>query len=54
MGYINKQGEFVIPREFDYAGEFRNGLAQASKKSQNFYINKKGKVVWRAEEKEDR
>jgi hypothetical protein len=51
LGYINKQGEVVIPFVWKKARDFQNGLALVTR-SKKFlwwdkwvYINKKGEIV---------
>ena len=44
-GAINKKGELVIPCQWDYLGEFSNGLAHVEKKSYYGLIGKDGDVV---------
>jgi len=44
-GYIDKTGKLFIPVEFDYIGEFENGLAKARKGDITGYIDKTGKFV---------
>jgi hypothetical protein len=42
IGYINKEGELVIPRKFDNPSYFYEGLAAQNGASQMGYINKSG------------
>ena len=54
-GYINKDGEIVIPLNYTYAYPFKNGKAKVASKRKNhieaygeiinFYINKKGECI---------
>lgn len=44
-GYINKQGEVVIPCKYDDAEDFKNGVAQVEKNDKKFYINTQGEKV---------
>ena len=40
IGYINEEAQFVIPPQFDQAGEFNEGLAVVSRNDSVYYINK--------------
>lgn len=44
-GYINHQGEKVLPLEYAYAAPFKDGKARVSKDGKWMYINKKGDCV---------
>ncbi|PSO65063.1 MAG: hypothetical protein BRC36_04695 [Cyanobacteria bacterium QH_2_48_84] len=44
-GYIDKTGEIVINRQFDYAGEFSEGLAMVKVGDKWGYIDKTGEMV---------
>ena len=44
-GYINKQGEIVIPLIYDDASSFINGRAYVERDDMSFYIDKKGEVI---------
>lgn len=44
-GYIDKTGKVVIPAEYDSAGEFSEGLADAEKDGKWGFIDKTGKTV---------
>ncbi|NYR10875.1 WG repeat-containing protein [Psychrobacter sp. BI730] len=44
-GYIDPKGEIVIPFQFDFSGQFSEGLAQVIKDGKTSYINKKGSEV---------
>ena len=44
-GYINKNGEKVIPAVFYSASDFHNGIAAVSIENKYGYINKQGKPV---------
>jgi hypothetical protein len=50
-GYINTDGKLVIPHQFDYPGNFVNGLAHIKIDNlfsgEEMYINEKGEVVWK-------
>jgi hypothetical protein len=46
-GYIDENGEWLIPPQFDWAWEFRNGLALVEEKGCAGLIDKAGKTVWR-------
>ena len=45
FGYINKQGESVIPARYDYARSFSEGLARVEINGKYGFINKKGESV---------
>lgn len=50
FGFINPEGEFVIPAEFESVGYFRNGLAWAKTFDKKVgYIDKTGKWVIKAQ-----
>lgn len=44
-GFINENGEPVIPMEYDEAGYFKEGLACVGKGDKYGFIDKQGKVV---------
>ena len=44
-GFIDKQGNTVIPCKYDYAGSFSEGLALVVLKSKWGFIDKQGKIV---------
>lgn len=44
-GYVNSSSEIVIPCQFDYAGEFNEGLAPVAIGKNYGYINDKGILV---------
>ena len=44
-GYVDKSGHEVIPCKYDYAGNFREGLAIFEKDDKWGYIDKKGREV---------
>lgn len=44
-GYIDIQGNVVIPIEYEYVDDFFNGIAKVKKDKKEFYINKKGQTV---------
>lgn len=44
-GYIDQNGEFVIPAKFDRAYEFSEGLALVIQDDERFFINRKGETV---------
>lgn len=51
FGYINRSGNIVIEPQFDFPGNFRNGLAgvcigETITIRKTGYIDKKGKYVW--------
>jgi hypothetical protein len=45
-GYVNRDGELVIPPKFDYAGPFANGLAPAKLGGASGFIGKSGKFAF--------
>lgn len=47
MGYLDTQGNVVIPFEWDTAYRFRHGLARVEKDGQMAYLDHEGNVVWR-------
>ena len=44
-GFINKEGVLVIPPQFDWAGEFSEGLAAIMVDKKYGFINKSGEVI---------
>jgi len=44
-GYINKNGEMVIPQQYDYAGDFSEGLAAFKKDGKYGYIDTNNSVI---------
>ena len=44
-GFINKKGQYVINPQFDYAGEFLEGLAMVEIGKKRGVINKSGEYV---------
>jgi hypothetical protein len=52
-GYIDTQGQWVIPPQFDFAGSFRNGLAEVQSGAKQGYIDRSGRVVWETTEASD-
>ena len=44
-GYINTKGEWVVRPQFEYAGNFHNGLAKVVVKGKTGYIQKDGTMV---------
>jgi hypothetical protein len=46
FGYINPQGETVIPFQYITAAEFRGPLATVSTDSTWGYINRSAKFIW--------
>ena len=44
-GYINTKGEWVIRPQFEYAGNFHNGLAKVVVKGKTGYIQKDGTMA---------
>jgi hypothetical protein len=47
LGYINKAGKLVINPQFDRAGPFRDGLAFVAAGSEEGYIDRRGRHVWK-------
>ena len=49
-GYINKNFELVIPYQYDFCSDFKNGMAQFSVDLGDIiiygYINQKGEIIW--------
>lgn len=46
-GFIDKQGNWVIAPEYDFAESFQNGRALVSKNDEYFYIDSEGKKISR-------
>ena len=44
-GYIDRNGKMVIPPQFEYAGPFREGVANVSTCSKAGFIDRTGKIV---------
>lgn len=49
-GFINESGEVIVPLEYDYAGDFSDGMAEVCRKGKygdchSGYIDKTGKVI---------
>ncbi len=44
-GYINYDGELVIPCEFDFAESFHDGYARVKKDGKSLFIDKTGKII---------
>ena len=44
-GYINKEGEFVIPPQYDSADDFEDGLARVRKGENWYFIDHTGKQI---------
>ena len=49
-GYINKSGNFFIEPRFDYATDFREGLAYVSEGNHVLYVNLHGSIVWKGDD----
>ena len=45
-GFINKNGQWVIPAQYDHVSNFRSGLAKVYNAPDDFYINPQGKTVY--------
>ena len=48
-GFIDRQGEWIIAPEWDYADPFVGKLAYVEKHGKMAYINQQGTVIWEAE-----
>ena len=48
-GYIDCDGEWAIPQQYDAAASFHDGLAQVMKDGKMMYIDRHGAVVWEEE-----
>jgi len=46
-GYINHGGETVIEPKYDFAGDFKQGLARVRISEEKGWINRKGEWVWK-------
>lgn len=44
-GYVDEYGKEVIPLIYDFALEFRNGIALVKQKQKQFFINKNNQIV---------
>ena len=51
-GYMNRKGEIIIARQFDYPADFKKGLAKVRlgsfKDGTEGYIDHAGKFVWQS------
>lgn len=45
-GFINKQGEFIIEPKYEWATDFRFGLAAVKSKDHCFFINDEEKIIF--------
>ena len=45
-GFINKNGQWAIPAQYDNAANFRSGLASVYNAPDDYFINPKGKIVY--------
>ena len=45
-GFVDQQGEVVIPLKYDEAGEFHKGLVKVELKGKWGYIDKNGNEYW--------
>ena len=45
-GFIDKNGQWVIPAQYDHVFNFRSGLAKVYTAPDDFYINPQGKTVY--------
>ena len=45
-GFIDKNGQWVIPAQYDHVFNFRSGLAKVYNAPDDFYINPQGKTVY--------
>lgn len=48
-GFIDKQGQITIPIDYDYCGDFSDGLAVFEKNGKMGYLDKNGKEVIKAQ-----
>lgn len=46
-GYIDKTGKVVIPAKYNFADDFKDGLAQVGTEDSAGYIDTSGKIIWR-------
>jgi len=46
VGYIDKEGKYVINPQFDIMDNFFDGLAKVTVSNKTGYIDKDGKYVW--------
>ena len=46
MGYVDETGQWVIPPQYDAAGEFREGCAWVRLDGQRLYIDREGNVLF--------
>ena len=49
-GFIDKTGTYVINPQYDYAANFRRGMAPVVNNDQFQYIDKRGKNIWNSTE----
>jgi hypothetical protein len=49
LGYVNADGELVIPIQFDSGEDFRGELALVEQGSFKGYINQRGEFVWKTD-----
>jgi hypothetical protein len=47
-GYVNRGGEWVFPPQFEWASDFRGGVAEVRKGERVLYIDTNGKVLFDA------
>ena len=45
-GLIDKNGKVVFELQYDYVGDFSEGLAQVEKDGKYYFLDKNGKVVF--------
>ena len=45
FGFVNSQGEEIIPTKYDFASNFNNGVAIIGKGKKFGLVNKKGKII---------
>ncbi len=48
-GFINHQGEFVIPPIYDYTASFREGLARVRRGDREYHIQHSGRRAYQAD-----
>jgi hypothetical protein len=47
-GFVNRQGEWIFPPQFERASQFVNGAAHVVKNGRSLYINQAGEVIFDA------
>ena len=46
MGYVDEAGQWVIPPQYEAAGDFRNGLARVWQDGEALFIDREGNVLF--------